>query len=574
MRISSKGIRPGGSAIHFQYQGQQVEALTSDTVASALINADIRSCRETTMGDTRGVFCGMGVCNECAVQVDGVNGKLACKTPVQENMKVDVQPAAPALVSDLTIELPEYEISPDVLVIGGGPAGLYAALTAAAGGLEVILVDERAKLGGQYFKQPAEEFALVEKELDTQYRTGRELIARVLASKVRVLNEVKVWGAFGPRHILASSPTSRWVFRPKRLIIATGAYERGVPMPGWTLPGVMTTGAAQTLLRSNQVSPGSRVLVSGNGPLNLQLAAELARAGVTVVALAELASVSGRSVPKPGLQMATSAPKLVADGLGYIATLAKHRVPFLRGSAVIRCDGVGKLTQVTVAVIDSSGNALEGTEKVFEVDSVCVGFGFLPANEISRSLNCSHYFDSARGALAVDQDESGRTSIPEIWVIGDSACVNGAKVAQSRGVLAGVAVLGDLGLSLSETLKRRNKAATRVLHRHLRFQNALSRVYQAPILEEQLADANTIICRCESLSLSQVQIPLTESLHTAGALKRLTRAGMGKCQGRYCGPILTSMIAKVSNAPIGEFAGFISQVPYQPTDIDIIAEPA
>jgi NADPH-dependent 2,4-dienoyl-CoA reductase/sulfur reductase-like enzyme len=464
------------------------------------------------------------------------------------------------------------ELSPDVLVIGGGPAGLAAALAAATGGLEVILVDERAKLGGQYFKQPSEEFEIVESELDTQYQSGRELIGRMVASKVRILKEVKVWGAFGPHHILASGPTSRWIFRPKRLIIATGAYERGVPMPGWTLPGVMTTGAAQTLLRSNQVSPGTRVLVSGNGPLNLQVAAELARAGVTVVALAELAKVRGKSTLLPGLQMATSVPKLVADGLGYVATLAKHRVPMLHGTAVIRCDGVGKLMQATVAAIDSTGNAIEGTERVFEVDAVCVGFGFLPANEIARSLNCQHDFDGERGALSIKQDESGRTSIPEIWVIGDSARVTGAKVAQSRGVLAGVAILRDLGRNVPESLKYEQQAASRKLRHHLRFQSALSRVYQAPLLEDQLADADTIICRCENLSLRQVQEQLSGSIRTSGALKRLTRAGMGKCQGRYCGPILTSMVARVSELPIDEFAVFRSQAPYQPTEIDIIAE--
>jgi NADPH-dependent 2,4-dienoyl-CoA reductase/sulfur reductase-like enzyme len=549
MRISSKGLKPSGSKIHFHYQDEEIDALTSDTVASALINADRRSCRKTSVGDTRGVFCGMGVCNECAVEVDGEFGKLACMTPVRDGMTVDSQPATPALVAEIGLELPELELSPDVLVIGGGPAGLAAALAAATGGLEVILVDERAKLGGQYFKQPSEEFEIVESELDTQYQSGRELIGRMVASKVRILKEVKVWGAFGPHHILASGPTSRWM-----------------------LPGVMTTGAAQTLLRSNQVSPGTRVLVSGNGPLNLQVAAELARAGVTVVALAELAKVRGKSTLLPGLQMATSVPKLVADGLGYVATLAKHRVPMLHGTAVIRCDGVGKLMQATVAAIDSTGNAIEGTERVFEVDAVCVGFGFLPANEIARSLNCQHDFDGERGALSIKQDESGRTSIPEIWVIGDSARVTGAKVAQSRGVLAGVAILRDLGRNVPESLKYEQQAASRKLRHHLRFQSALSRVYQAPLLEDQLADADTIICRCENLSLRQVQEQLSGSIRTSGALKRLTRAGMGKCQGRYCGPILTSMVARVSELPIDEFAVFRSQAPYQPTEIDIIAE--
>jgi succinate dehydrogenase/fumarate reductase-like Fe-S protein len=101
MRISSKGLKPSGSKIHFHYQDEEIDALTSDTVASALINADRRSCRKTSVGDTRGVFCGMGVCNECAVEVDGEFGKLACMTPVRDGMTVDSQPATPALVAEI-----------------------------------------------------------------------------------------------------------------------------------------------------------------------------------------------------------------------------------------------------------------------------------------------------------------------------------------------------------------------------------------------------------------------------------------------------------------------------------------
>ena len=120
-------------------------------------------------------------------------------------------------------------------------------------------------------------------------------MARLAEAGVRVIPNVAIWGAFGPGYVLGTGPGERWTIRPKRLVLATGAYERGVPLPGWTLPGVLTTGAAQTLMRSNQVSPGMRVLISGNGPLNMQVAAELAEAGVTVVALVELARASGRA---------------------------------------------------------------------------------------------------------------------------------------------------------------------------------------------------------------------------------------------------------------------------------------
>lgn len=571
MRISSDGIDSGNDQVSLFYRGQKVPALTGDTVASALINIDERACRQTSIGDVRGVFCGMGVCNECSVVVDGEPGKLACMTPVREGMTVDLQPPAPTLAPDDRPELPELELSPDVLVIGAGPAGLAAAAAAVAAGLDVVLVDERTKLGGQYFKQPSEAYHLHEQDLDKQYRQGRELIGRVASSQIRILKGVKIWGAFSPDHILAVGEDTRWVLRPRRLLVSTGAYERGVPMPGWTLPGVMTTGAAQTLLRANQVSPGTRVLVSGNGPLNLQVAAEMVRAGVTVVGLAELANLKSPSNLSAVLQMMSTVPSLISDGLSYTATLARNRVPMLSGSSVIRFDGEGKVAQATVARIDPSGKPIPGSERVFEVDAVCVGFGFLPSNEIARSLGCKHEFDSKRGFLTVGHDSAGRTSIPQVWVVGDSGGVAGAKVARAAGVLAGVAIARDLGRDVPESLEQEKEKAERNLRRNSRFQDALWRVYEAPNLEDKLADPDTIVCRCENLSLRQITVELSDSIHTAGALKRVTRAGMGKCQGRYCGPVVTSMVARKSGNPIDEFAGFLSQVPYKPTEIALIA---
>lgn len=571
MRIHSKGISTEEKPISLSYRGQPVGARRGDTVASALINAGHLACRETALGDTRGVFCGMGVCSECTVQIDGLPGVLACMTTARDGMAVQLQPAAPALSADGSNELPEHELTPDVLVVGGGPAGLAAALASAEAGLDVVLLDERSKLGGQYFKQPATEYGVEEDALDHQYQQGRALIEQVRASSVTVLLGATVWGAFSPDRLHAAGKDARWVLRPRRLIIATGAYERGVPVPGWTLPGVLSTGAAQNLLRSSQVSPGSRVLVSGNGPLNMQVAAEMARAGVTVVALAELADLRRPANAALSVRMLAAAPSLVRDGAGYLASLARARVPVLSRSAVIRVEGAPSVMSATVAKIDAEGRTVAGTERQFAVDAVCVGFGFLPSNEIARSLGCRHRYDSLRGGLVVDCDHTGRSSLPSVWVIGDSAAIAGAKVAGAVGVLAGHAVVADLGALAPRPLTKQMRAARRSLARHRRFQHALWQLYAAPVLWDQLAEPDTIICRCENLSLGQVEAGLSPALHSAGALKRVTRVGMGKCQGRYCGPVVTELASRKSGKPVDERAGFFSQVPYKPTEIAMMA---
>ncbi len=574
MRVHSKGVSADEKPITLSYCGQRVDARLGDTVASALVNAGHLVCRETSTGDPRGVFCGMGVCTDCTVEVGGRAGVLACMTTACEGMDVRLQPAAPALSWDDSGELPEHELSPDVLVVGGGPAGLAAALASSEAGLDVVLLDERSKLGGQYFKQPAAEFSVDENCLDHQYQHGRALIERIRASSITVLQGVAVWGAFSSDRLHAAGKDARWVLSPRRLIVATGAYERGVPMPGWTLPGVLSTGAGQSLLRSSQVSPGSRVLVSGNGPLNLQVAAEMARAGVTVVALAELADLRQPINGVLSARMLAAAPSLVRDGAGYIASLARARIPVLSRSSVISLEGERSVTAATVAKIDDEGRPVVGTERRFAVDAVCLGFGFLPSNEIARSLGCCHRVDPVGGGLMVERDETGRTSLPNVWVIGDSAAIEGAKVAGALGVIAGHAVAEDLGITVSSEISRQVRIARRALKRHRRFQDALWRVYAAPVLWDQLALPDTIICRCENISLQQVEAGLSPGLHSAGALKRTTRVGMGKCQGRYCGPVVTKLAARRSGQPVDERAGFFSQVPYKPTEIATVAAAA
>ena len=549
MRAHSRGVLPAARQWQISYSGREISVSPGDSVASALIAVGERWCRETDDGDRRGVFCGMGVCAECTVVIDGTPGRLACMTPVRDGMAVDVQPPRPVLpapTSSDTADQDETELHPDVLVVGGGPAGLVAAAVAAEAGLDVVLVDERAKPGGQYFKQPAAAFTIDAGRLDSQFRAGRSLIDRFRASGARHLAGVRVWGAFAPDHLTASGPDTRWVFRPRQLVLATGAYERGVPLPGWTLPGVLTTGAAQTLLRSHQVSPGDRVLVSGNGPLNLQVGAELRRAGVVVVAVAELGRPFRR--PVPGLRMALAAPGVLLDGLGYLTTLARHRVRRLSATSVIRCDGDTRVRTATLARIDAGGRPVPGTEQVLEVDAVCLGFGFLPSNELARSLGCEHRVDSDRDTLEVVRDDLGRTTVPGVWVVGDAGAPRGAAVALAAGAICGAAVVRELGVDLPPGPGE--DRAIRRRRRQLRFQRALTAAYRAPLLRHQLAEPDTLICRCENVTLGELTGGLAVDVGAAGSIKRVTRAGMGKCQGRYCGPVVAQLAAAATGLPV------------------------
>jgi len=569
VRVGVPGVEPPAESVRLTFEGQPVEGVVGDTLASALVAAGEMGLREAVDGGRRGVFCGMGACHECAVVVDDRPGTLACMTGVEDGQEVSLQPAAPGPPDVSPDDRPRRELSPTVLVVGGGPGGLSVASVIAGHGVDVVVIDERSKLGGQFYKQPPPERAIDDSRIDSQYRAGRKLIARAQEAGVRFLNNVTLWGAFAPDALAARSEDCDWVFRPRRLVLATGAHERPVPIPGWTLPGVMTTGAAQTLLRSSQVAPGERVVLSGNGPLNMQVAAELVRAGVEVVALAEQADLRWWRNLGNGAGMLAAAPELVAKGFSYRTTLA--RVPVIDRASVVEIRGDQRAEAAVVARLDASGSPVPGTEREFAADAVCLGYGFIPANEISRALGCDHRYDPVTGTLVAVRTATGRTSLDSVWVVGDAGGINGAYVATALGAIAGADVLADLGVASSDLSARAGSRARKTLRRHRRFQDHLRGLYRAEPLTTELARDATLVCRCESVTLGELREAFAGGATSAGAAKRLTRAGMGKCQGRYCSPSVLAMAAGASDVPPGEFSGFAPQAPIRPVTVGEVA---
>jgi NADPH-dependent 2,4-dienoyl-CoA reductase/sulfur reductase-like enzyme len=567
VRIKAPGLRLRDAAVTIRFEGRPVECRDGDSLAAALVAAGELACRVTSAGDARGVFCGMGVCHDCVVVVDGAPAR-ACMTRVRDGMTVAIQPAAPSLPEDAPVRLQPAALAPDLLVVGGGPGGLSAAAAAAEAGAEVVLADERSKLGGQYFKQPSDAFDVNERSLDRQYRSGRELIRRVERAGVDVEKSVQIWGATSPHELLAVGEGRALALRPRRLVLATGAYERGVPVPGWTLPGFMATGAAQTLMRAYQVAPGQRVLVSGNGPLNAQVAAELVRAGATVVALCETAHAPGPARAGAVARMCLTAPDLVRDGVRYLRVLRRAHVPLLFGHSIVRAEGADRVERAVVARVDGEGRAVPGSERAFDVDAVCVGFGFLPSNELARTLGVAHVFDSSLGQLAAVRDVAGRTNVEDVWVVGDGGSTGGARLAQAVGTLAGIDVARTLGLDVP---REPGRNAERVRRRNQRFQRALGALYAAPRLTDQLAEPETLICRCEGVSLAAAEAAFAHGTESIGAVKRVTRAGMGRCQGRYCAPVLAEIAACRSSARLDENAWFAPAPPFKPLPLSLVA---
>ena len=584
MRVRTPGIRRKGSAFEFRFEAQPIMAYAGESVASALIAAGIYGFRETRAGQTRGVFCGMGVCGDCQVLIDG-ESRRACMTPARPDAVVRRHPALlnprPPRPRDQAADW--VEIEPDVLVVGAGPAGLAAARTAAAVGLEVLVVDERGHAGGQYFKQPGTGFDIDERRIDPQYAEGRRLIREAQGRKLRFYLGATVWGVFGGGRLAVLTADGNLLIRPRRCVLAPGAYERALPVPGWTLPGVMTSGAAQTLLRAYQTAPGKRVIVAGNGPLNLQVADELSRAGVDVACVAELAPPPWRAGIHTALALALHSPSLAYAGMRHLLNLRRRKVPVLYGHVLASVDGRDRASRASIAAIDRDGALVEGTRRQFEIDAVCTNYGFLPQSELARAFGCRFGFDPRRGAVVAERDADGRSSVPKVFIAGDAGGLGGARIAIDQGLLAGLAIVAELRGDTQATgreLARQYRGIRRRIRRHARFQAALWQLFAAPRLSVDLSSADTLICRCEELDRQSLErILARRGITSLAAVKKASRAGMGRCQGRYCTSLLAALSRQTGGPLIGNIGNigdedfFAPRPPAKPVPIGRIARP-
>lgn len=569
-RLTGRQVNP--ASITLSVDGQTIAAVPGESIAAAMTAAGLRKLREDRLGNPRGLFCGMGACFECRVSIDGGPPQRACLAPARPSLSVRTIPyREPVLGSQADVRGVDREtIRCDVLVIGAGPAGATVACELAAAGRNVVVLDERRDAGGQYFKQQIAAVSAYGAD-DRQYREGRALIERLRRSPARLISGATAWGAFrdasGQLEIAASADASSYRIVSAELIVATGACESVPPFPGWTLPGVMTTGAAQTLVRAYRVAPGQKVLIAGNGPLNLQLACELADAGVNVVAVAESAPTPFPERALAAAMAFAASPALMIRGLGFLARLRRHGVPVLFGHHVHGASGADTLAEAAVAPLDARGQPLDAAAQRFPVDVLCLGYRQVPSSELLRALGCASEI-LPTGAPAARRDGVGRTSIPGVYVIGDGGTPGGAHVATIEGKLLADALLGN---SVDHGQMRRIK-------RHRRFQRSLWTLFEAPSVAIP-PTADMTVCRCESVSADTLRALLRSGIRDIASLKSRSRAGMGFCQGRYCQASLRALLAEARHDAPSDVAIepglFEARNPVKPVTIaDIAVEQA
>lgn len=460
----------------------------------------------------------------------------------------------------------------DVVVIGGGPAGIAAASTVASLGLRVALIDERVTFGGQIFKRVGPGFDLKErKSLGKDYSRGSDLIDELNLPHLSLFPATTVLTIDEGRVITSHPDEGVRAFDFDSIVIAPGAYDRPVAFPGWTLPGVMTAGAVQTLVKTQRISPGKRIFFAGSGPLALAFSAQLISLGAPVFKVIESAPFPS---PVNALRLATRVGgnlDLARDAVKYRSALLKARVPFKYGRIIVRAEGSDRLERVTHAKADQEWNPIPGTEVTELCDALCVGYGFFPSHELFRLVDCEFSYDENKGGFSVTKDEWGATSVDSIYAVGDGTGVTGSYSAVAQGRLAAFRIAERAGkLSLVE---RDRKAAPfkRELKARNRFQQALNKMFDVGAGIYRLADSETVICRCESVKRCSID-PIIDSTDDVSVVKGISRAGMGLCQGRNCQRQIAAMISDRHGKPMEEIAFQTPRFPVKPVEIGTIAD--
>lgn len=392
----------------------------------------------------------------------------------------------------------------DLVVIGAGPAGLAAAAAASHSGRSVAVLDLNSRPGGQFYRHPADGTPTPGQHDWATFQRLRSGVDVLTGRSVPLIEP-------GPPFRVAGLTADA-------VVIATGAHDRVVPFPGWTLPGVMTAGGAQALWKGNRVLPGRRIVVAGTGPFLLPVAAGLARAGARVLGVFE-ANAPTRFARHP--RVLARNPGKLAEAAGYHAVLARHRVPVRTRHAVIAAHGDDRLAAVTVAKVTADWRRIPGTERRIDCDTLAVGHGFAPQIDLGVALGCATHV-APDGTLALTVDDRQRTSVPGVLAAGEVTGIGGVRLSLAEGTIAGSTV-DDPGLRAERD-------------RHAAFAAAMADVY--PVRDGWLGnlDDGTTLCRCEEVGYGTVRAAVDDlGARDARAVKLLTRAGMGWCQGRMCG---------------------------------------
>lgn len=428
----------------------------------------------------------------------------------------------------------------DLVVIGGGPAGLAAAVQAREFGLSVALIDEQPQPGGQIYRAVERTHAQGrDKALGEEYCYGLGVVHAFRACGATYLAAHQVWQVETDGRIFVSHDGHTRCIRGQRVVIAVGAMERPVPIPGWTLPGVMTVGAAQIMLKTAGMLPNDRVWIAGSGPLLLAYASQVVANGGQLAGILDTGRVPRWRAGLAHLGGALRGWRYILKGLHYEGILRRAKLRIVKGVHAVEAQGGARLQTVRWKV--------DGSWHSAPAESLLLHEGVIPHTHMTQSLGCEHRWDDTQKCMRPVVDAFGRTSWEKIYVAGDCGGIGGARAAEQQGRLAAIGAWASLAGQAA--VARRDALAEpvrRELVSHLAIRGLLDELF-VPRLELLEPAADVVVCRCEGVTAGALREAVAIGCRGPNQAKSFTRCGMGPCQGRLCGPTVSNVIAGALN---------------------------
>jgi NADPH-dependent 2,4-dienoyl-CoA reductase/sulfur reductase-like enzyme len=452
----------------------------------------------------------------------------------------------------------------DLAVVGAGPAGLAAAEQAMRTGLSTVVFDEQMAPGGQIYRAITTTPLTRREILGDDYWHGSDLVKTFTRSGATYAPGSTVWAATrepdGGFEIGVSCAGEARLVKVRHLILATGAQERPFPIPGWTLPGVMTAGAAQVLLKTAGLAPGSRTVLAGTGPLLYVAAAQFAATGAPVHCLLD-------TTPRGHLRKAwvhaldfLRSPYLT-KGLSILRA-ARSSTTIVRHVDAIEALGAERLERVAYTV---DGNRVE-----IAADLLLLHQGVVPSINLSCAIGCAHHWDDAQLAFVPTVDPWGASSVAGVTIAGDAAGIAGARAAQARGTLAALHAASVCGRLTAAQRDQHAEVARAELARWSRGRSFVDAMYR-PADAFRIPAGDTLVCRCEEVSARQITDTVKLGCTGPNQMKSFLRCGMGPCQGRLCGLTVTEIIARARGVTPGEVGHYQLRFPVKPITLRELA---
>jgi NADPH-dependent 2,4-dienoyl-CoA reductase/sulfur reductase-like enzyme len=449
----------------------------------------------------------------------------------------------------------------DLVVIGAGPAGMAAAFTAAEAGLSVTILDEQPRGGGQIYRDVDRATAHRGAILGKDFTYGKALTKGLLHKGITHVTDAVVWAIEDDFRIAYSRNGKATQIAAGKIILATGALERPMPLPGWTLPGVMTAGAGQILLKQSGIVARRAVLV-GSGPLLYLIAAQMVRAGTPPLAMVETQTRADMIRGARHLGGALRGWRYLVKGAGLLGRIIRAGVPRYTSATDITITGQSKAESVTFQ--------RGGKTHTIPCDTVLLHHGVVPNTQTARSIDIAHLWDDSQKCFAPQVDAWGATPTTGVFIAGDGTGIGGAKVAEIAGRLAALNVVHTVG-KLSEADRDRQAAPLfSAKAKELAVRPFLDTAYP-PFAPALLPADDTVICRCEEITAGAIRGYAKIGCLGPNQTKAFGRAGMGPCQGRYCGLTVTALLADANGRTPDDIGYYRIRAPLKPITLGELA---